>query len=518
MINELPRSRIEHGPADRGVTHREISWRAAVLRRALPVLVPPRWLDPVLLVLVIGYLLGGIAATPFTLEEAVQSSLTADAGTLVTRPPAVLPGGAVSATQESVRLVYGSLTRYASAVGWYAAGGRAAQVPIDVTVPGPSSINIPERDLIVAARAGPALLSVIGVLVIFVLTRRLFGRAAALAAVLIFGLHPTIALVSRQAADAGLTLTLGLATVLAAAGISGTTAKGADPRLSNWAGLTVLAGLTLASGPTAPPYVAGALAFVLAGLLGRQLRRRQEALAGRAPDEASEVAGPAGWLAVSALGALLVWVLVSPALWGWLPERLETRHTQRAALVAEHLVPDPGVADGSVRVRAGIGAVIDPFLAPTRPEQGAGLGEYRQSWWSGLPLGERGAGAAGPLTRVLPRPVTGVLSTLLGMTLTLAVGLGAVQLWRTSRRQAFAVSGWALATVGWLVLEPSGQADHATPLIAISCVLASAGAPFVLSYLARLAREAQEAMDSRGSPDSLDFLRTKDPGAHRAKP
>jgi hypothetical protein len=520
VINELPRSRPLPAAADQGITHREISWRAAVLRRALPALVPPRWLDPGLLMLVIGYLVGGIAATPYTLEEAVQSSLTADAGALVTRPLTLLPGGAVSATQESVRLVYGSLTRYSTAAGWYAAGGRAANVPINLTVPGPSPIRTPERDLIVAARAGPALLSVIGILVLFGLTRRLFGRAAALVAILVFGLHPTIALVSRQAADAGLTMTLGLATILVAVGISGTTAKGADPGLSAWTGLTLLAGLTLASGPAAPPYVAGAAAFCLAGLLGRQLRRRREVLAGRSPGdtEVPELSGPIGGLAVSALGAVLVWVLVSPALWGWLPERLETRQADRATLVTQQLVPDPGPADGGARLRAGLGAVTDPFLTPTRPNQGSGLAEYRQSWWSGLPLGERGATVAGPLTRILPGPVTGVLSTLLGMLLTLAAGLGAVQLWRTSRRQALAVAGWALATVGWLVLQPSEQADHQTGLIALSCVLAAAAAPLTLSYLARLSQEVKEAMDSRGSPDSLDYLGTKDPGAHRARP
>lgn len=160
-----------------------------------------------------------------------------------------------------------------------------------------------------------------------------------------------------------------------------------------------------------------------------------------------------GWLAVTVLGAVVIWVLVSPALWGWLPERLETRHTDRATLIAQHLVPDPGLSDLPARVKSGAGAVLDPFLNPTRPQSGEHLLDYRLSWWSGLPLGERGAAASGPLARILPGPVTGVLSTLLGMVLTLAAGLGVVQFWRTSRRQAVAVSAWALATVGWLVLD-----------------------------------------------------------------
>jgi hypothetical protein len=520
VINELPRSRPVPVPADQGVTHREISWRAAVLRRALPALVPPRWLDPLLLLLVAGYLLGGIAAAPYTLEEAVQGSLTADAGALVTHPQSVLPGGAVSATQESVRLAYGSLTRYATAAGWYAAGGRAAQIPMDLTVPGPSPVHEPERELLVAARAGPAVISVLGVLVIFLVTRRMLGRAAALVAVLIFGLHPTVALVSRQSADAGLTMSLGLAAILVAVGISGTLGKGAAPGLGAWTGLAVLTGLALASGPSAPPYVAGAAAFCLAGVIARQVHRRREAFAGRPPaaTEGPEAGGPAGWLAVTALGAVLVWVLVSPAFWGWLPERLETRHRERPTLIAQRLLPDPGPADAGTRLSSGLDAVTDPFLSPTRPEEGAGLSAYRLSWWSGLPVGERGAAASGPFTRVLPAPVVGVLSTLLGMILTAAAALGAVSIWRSSRRLGLAVAGWGLATVGWLVLAPSRQADHATPLIALACVLVAAAAPFVLSYLARLARDSQEAMDLRGSPDSLDFLGTKDPGAHRAKP
>ena len=92
---------------DRGISHREISWRAAVLRRARPARTPPRRLGPVLLLLVLAYLLGGIGAPALSLEEAVQTSLAADAGVLVTRPSSLLPGGTAGfapATSEPVRL------------------------------------------------------------------------------------------------------------------------------------------------------------------------------------------------------------------------------------------------------------------------------------------------------------------------------------------------------------------------------------------------------------------------------
>jgi hypothetical protein len=471
MISELPRSRSQPA-ADLGVTRREIVWRIASLRPSVPDLVLPRWLDPVVLLLVLGYLLAGIATAPFTLEEAVQDSLTADAAALTTHPASLIPGGAVSPTQESVRLAYGSFTRYLSAIGWYAGGGRHAQAPIDLLVPGPSAVRVPDWGLLVAARIGPALLALVAVLVIFMLTRRLLGRAAALTAMVIFGLHPTIALISRQSIDAGITMTAGLATVLISIGISATVARGADPGLGAWTALAVLTGLTLASGPTAPPYVAGAVAFCCSGLIGRQRHRRQELFAGR-PVAGPEASGPAGWMAATALATVLVWVAVSPALWGWLPERIDTRHTERATLVAERLLPDPGPQDALARLRAGVGMITDPFLTPVHPDQGVRLAGYERSWWSGLPLGT----AIGPL----PPAVTGLLSVLLGLSLTVAAVVGATALWRISRRQAAAVYAWGLATAGWMLLWPSGQADHGAPLVVIGCVLASAAVPVLLA-------------------------------------
>ena len=477
MISESPDGRPR--PTDPGITHREIFWRAAVLRRSLPELSPPRWLDPLLLLLIAVYLLGPVAAAPYTVEEAVQGSLAADAATLLTRPQALLPGSDAPVTQESVRLAYGSLTRYAIAIGFYPAGGRAEQVPVDLTRPGLTAVRPLSEKLLTASRAGPAVLAVLGVGMLFVLTRRLLGRAAALAAILIVGLHPTIALVGRQATDAGPALLLGSATILMAVRIGDTLADGDDPRLGAWTGLALLGGLTLAAGSTAPPYLIGASAFVLAGLFGRFSRRR-EALAdrqawagravsggrempggsGRADEPAGSVpglGGPLGWVVVTGLSAVLVWVLVSPALWGWLPERLETRRSERATLVAQGLV-DPGPARPGV-LRAGLGVLTDPFLTPAPASAGpqpilrpadppaaaegtSSLITYRQSWWSGLPLGQRGPGALSPLTRIGPGPLTGVVSIMLGVILTGAMALGGVALWRVSRRRALAAAGW----------------------------------------------------------------------------
>ena len=486
VISELPTV---------GVSHREIAWRRGSLRPAVRRLTLPDWLDPLVLVLVIGYLLGGIAAAPFSLEEAVQTSLTSDAGIAVSHPASLVPGAAVSPIHESVRLAYGSITRYAAAIGWYAAGGRSTQTPLNLAVPDPADTRVPSTGRLLAIRLGPALLAVIAVLLIFVLARRLLGRPAALTAVLLFGLHPTIALVSRQAADAGLTLTCGLATVLVSMAISATVAHGDVPALGRWTALAALAGLTLASGPTAPPYVAGAAVFCCAGLVGRVLRQHRERLAGR-KIRAPESGGPAGWLAATAFGAVLVWVLLSPALWGWLPDRLATRHDDRPTLVAERLLPDPGPHDAQAKLRAGFGVLTDSFLTPARldtparPDGGAGQAHYQRSGWAGLPLGT----GTGPL----PRPLTAVLAGLIGVVLTLAAVAGWLVLWQRSRRQAVALTGWALATAGWLVLWPSQQVGQQTPLVVIGCLLAAAAVPPVITRL-RVADQLGD--DGGGHPD-----------------
>jgi hypothetical protein len=543
MIKELPQGRPL--PDSRaGISRRDIAWREAALRAAPRLFRLPGWADAVLVVAMIGYLLAGLALAPLTLEETVQESLTSDAATLLTQPGELLPGGTATAASppadfragpaglpwtnphEAVRLAYGSLTRYLTAAGWYAAGGRATDAPRVLDDTGEHAARLPGEKLKLAARSGPALMGAIGIVVLYALTRRLFGRGAAWLATLAYALHPTLVLLGRQSVDAGLTLTLGLATVFVAAGLSRTLARGEEPRLGTWTALSLLAGLTLASGPDAVPYLGGALAFAVAGLVARRRQEYREhhrataqtpapppAWSRRSPgfstgpiDVGSITSPPApaggrnfgvsvGWLAVSAVGAVLVWVLVSPALWGWLPSQLATRHRDRPALIALRLLEPSGPDDHASRLRSLGGVLTDPFLTPRRYADAevqlaefarhtaqvnraypvTGLAGYQDSWRAGLPYGS----SAGPLPGSLNR----VIGLVAGVLLTLAALAGAVLVGRQSRRVAAAFYGWLAVTALWLVAEPSSGPGHEAPLIALACLLAAAPVPFATRFL-----------------------------------
>jgi hypothetical protein len=498
------------------VARREISWRSLRVRSGQPVRELPRWVDRLVVVLLLGYLLGGVAAAPYTLEEAVQDSMAARTGALWTeRGDPLLTGATSTPTYDAVSLAYGSVTRWAAAAGWYAAGARQAQRPIDLDQPGPPAISVPADRFLVAARLGPALLCALGVVLVLFIGRRLAGRTAGLVAAGALALHPGYLISARPAVDAGVTLTLGLAGVLTAIGIGTTVARGKEPRLAAWTAVAALAGLTLAAGYTAVPYVAGAAAFVLAGLLVRQRRRSADRarglpdpgevvvehpaqaqapsqwrwrLSGSASAAAAEPPGPGavrtavapvgpalGWTAAAALGAVVVWVLVSPALWGWLPERVATRSDGRPALAAQRLLPDPGPQDLAARAGEVARVATDPFLTPEPADPGLGARDagYARSGWAGLPLGA----ARGPLPSFLNR----LIGLVVGGLLTLAAAAGLLVMWLRSRMQAAALTAWLLATAGWMAWVPSRQPDQALPLVALACVLSGLALPTLVA-------------------------------------
>jgi hypothetical protein len=417
-----------------GVSRRDISWRADRPRSLPGIRALPAWADAIVLISLAVYLMLGLAVPSLSRSEAVQISLTRDARVLITHPATLLPDDADPSTQEAVRLGYGSFTRYLAAPGWYITAGREPR-PLDLSAtdpPGSGQVAvtpIQERHL-VAARAGPAVFAALSLFMLFFLARRLLGRPAATVAVLIFALQPAVLSAGRQVSDSGITVLLGLAAIFVAAGIGARLAGGEEPSLSTWTGLGVLAGLCLAAGLTAAPFVAGAIGFCLAGVVTGQARRQRALMAGE-PASGPGIGRIAAWLVLSVLGTMIVWVLVSPSLWGWLPERLEARHDNWPWMIARGLVDNPGDRGWQGRLHA------LPRLLDGPP---ASLVLY-------------GAAVVGVVVLVLAARSAGLPNL--------------------SRRVAVALLIWAAATVLWFVLWPSVQNDHEVPLLVVASLMAA---------------------------------------------
>ena len=519
----IPLTELGEGDAS-GVFRLDIAWRAAevLATRKRPPL--PRWVDAAVVVLLSLYLAGGalagLAAAPFTVAEGAQLALVRDGRLLVTDPATLLPGGDDSQPDASLRLVEGAFTRYGAAGGWYLAGGRAADVPALPVMDSPPGDDAPPEGPLIAARAAPSLLAAVAVPILYLLGRRLGGRRVALAAAVLAFLHPAVLLAGRQAGDAGAVLTFGLAAVLVAVAVADRLARGENPSAGRWAALAVLCGCALAAGPGALGFTAGVVAWVVAGFGETYVRRRREIIAA-GPVEAPRTPPPIGtpvrgagmpaggpltppggvprlvaadapdrptwlvppgsvWSFVLALaGAVFLWVAVSPSLWGWLPERLSTRASERTALVAQGLLPDtgdPGRLAALGRLLAGPFAFAPDHVPGDR-------------WWGGLPLGWGVALVLAPLT------LAGVAALVAAASSPAPAGrapaLGAAWRWlaerQMSRRNAAALLSWALAVAVCALLWPSERSADAVPLIPVASLLAAV-ALLVLSTWLSLAR------------------------------
>lgn len=483
---------------DRGIARLEIAWRATevLATRNRPPL--PRWVDAavvgMLAVFLVAGALAGLRATPYDAAEGAQLSLTGDAGTLVTDPLQLVPGGDTTQPAESLRLVQGAFTRYAAAAGWYVAGGRPDDVP---PLPARSDAPPPER-LLTGARMLPALFAAAAVPLLFFLGLRLGGRRVALIAAVAVFVHPAVLLAGRQVQDTGAVLAFGLGAVVVAVVVSERLAAGENPGAGRWTALALLCGCTLAAGPGALGFVGGVVAWVLAGFVEAYLRNRRAIIDAQpllpppssrnrtpplgtpvraitrpgapltppsgvpklvpadAPDVPAGLVPPGslGSFGISLAAAVLVWVAVSPSLWGWLPERLATRADERAALVSQGLLP----GTGDLGHLGALGRVVaGPFLAdPDQvPREGLAAGLPYTGW--ALPVGlllalatlaglvvAVVAALAGPARRAEPRPVS------------FSLGAGRLR-WlcarRLGRRNAVAFLAWygvvALCAVAW---------------------------------------------------------------------
>jgi 4-amino-4-deoxy-L-arabinose transferase-like glycosyltransferase len=181
-------------------------------------------LDVLFLAVLTGYILAGTALVPFHGDESTTIWMSRDYGYIF------LDGeldrvryqeSPVSATEQHMRLITGSLTKYLIGISWHLNGYTTAQINEQWDWGADWQYNqttghAPDDRLLMLGRWPSALMLAAGVVVLFVIGRALDGRGVAYIACLYYALNPALLLNGRRAMFEGGLVLFSLLTVLAA--------------------------------------------------------------------------------------------------------------------------------------------------------------------------------------------------------------------------------------------------------------------------------------------------------------
>ncbi|MDZ4771138.1 MAG: hypothetical protein SGJ24_18615 [Chloroflexota bacterium] len=396
------------------------------------------------------YIVAGAVIVPFHGDEPMQIHMSNDYVALTidrdpdylkVSPPYPIDGDGV------LRLINGSVNRYLIGASWHIAGYDSGDLP-----PRPgwdwglsyddnlTTGHRPAGDFMTIARLSSALLTAVGVWLIYASGHAVGGVTGGMIAAAIYALHPVILLNGRRAMQEGSMLAFGMLAIAAAC--AWTLLDDRAPawrRVSVAALLALAAALALASKHSAIVFVAGAYAVIGVDMLLRRAgwRRRIEAIA---------LATVSGGLAIG------LWIMLSPALWNDPSARLGDLLTERAALIdIQVTVNVPGLPMTTAQRIESI--ALQPFLRPAQFYEVGYWGEsaavraeiaaYRDSFLYGLPLGE-GIGV-----------IIGGLLTGLAL---IGIGVGLIDGWRRRRsgrgRLMLGASLWTVTVAASLMVNP----------------------------------------------------------------
>jgi|FLYN01.1.fsa_nt_gi 4-amino-4-deoxy-L-arabinose transferase-like glycosyltransferase len=422
----------------------------------------PRFLDGLWLLLLAAYVFAGMPLATFHGDEAMQIYMSHDYATafiykephrLVTSPPYYID------SDQQLRLLNGSINRYAIGLSWHLAGLTTGDLP-----PAPGwdwgldyATNVqtnhrPSDVLLNAARLSSTLFLALSAAVLFGIGWQFGGRPLAYVASGLYILNPVVLLNGRRAMMEGSLLCFGLLTILLAVIISRKREQGARGLLPWWIGLTLAGGLTLASKHSGLVFVAGAFGWILVTELARRNMRG--------------ILTTTLMVAVSLAVVLAIFLALSPALWNDPIARLQDLIAERQKLIDIQVEADP-IAPTTLIQR--IEAILaQPFLAPPM--------HYEVAFWAN----------AEPITaeinRYMASPLSGVqFGWLLGLPLTLLAGLGIVScVWPGLRPQGSAALSlgllvWLAVTLLSLLVNPLPWQRYYLPLYPAAALLAGVG-------------------------------------------
>lgn len=429
------------------------------------------------LLLLIGYILGGVPITPFHGDEAMQITMSADYDTaFIQRNPSALmvaPPYAID-SPAWLRLINGSVNRYLIGLSWHLAGFSVNDLPPIWQWPVSYDDNLaqgnrPSDALLTVSRWSSALLLCVSVVVMFSIGYGVGGWSVALFASGLYALHPIILLNGRRAMQEGALLCFGLLCIWFAMQIARRLHDRQQVSIGWWVGLALAAGLTLASKHSGVVFVAGAFGWVgVAILMGVGATRRV------APTFTQIISAPLLLCLSAVISSFLLFLVLSPALWNDPPARVRDLLTERAALLESQVIAAGGATSFLSRLT---GMLTQPFLQPVEiyeagfwANSSAFVGEvraYTESVWLGL-----GGGLIGALFSAI---------ALVGM------GLLLFRL-RRGDSAAWGILIWLLVTVVTLLLNPVPWQRYYLPLLPIVMLLAAWGGGWLITLTRRYFR------------------------------
>lgn len=396
------------------------------------------------------YILAGVAIVPFHGDESTVIAMSRDyAYQFIDRDLSRIlfdaPG--VTAWEQDLRLLNGTITKYAIGLSWHVAGFSAADLNEQWDWGGDFAYNTtynhaPSPGLLLTGRWPSAVFTAISAIALFALAWRLGGPTAAYPASALYALNALLLVNGRRAMMEGGWLAFTLLALIAALAWAQAIRDG---RRSGWgwAALTGFSvGLAVAAKHTAAFSLAGMIAGMLAIALLALARRRVV---------------PLLHLVVIAALAGLTFYILNPAWWG--------DPLGRAALVLR-LRSD--LLAGQAAAFAGFTGPAEALAAFFRYSFSGTPQFYEVAGWDGF-IGAEIAAYQASIWRGIDLGVVGGL-----ISLALAV-IGAIALLRISPAR-WIVGGWALAAIAsTLAFTPLDWGRYYLPVIPVIALLAGLG-------------------------------------------
>jgi len=402
------------------------------------------------------FVVAGVPIAPFHGDEAMQIWMSHDYATafIYGEPVRLMSDGPFDIDAEAqLRILNGSINRYAIGLSWHLAGYTNGDLPtapgwdwgLDYDTNAATNHRSPDA-LLHISRLSSALFLALSVWAMFGIGWQMGGPLVAYLASGLYALNPIILLNGRRAMMEGSMLLFGLLAIFVAVTIARKRAQGGRGLWGWWLALILASALAITSKHTGVIFAGGAFGWILLSeLIGRRWRDLPVMLVK---------------LAVSGVLALALFVVLSPALWYDPAARFQDLLKVRQELIDIQVTAH---TSGAMPLAQRLEYIItQPFLTPAQHFEVAAWAEYTT--------------ITNEITRYMNSPLSGwQFGPIVGLLLTLLVPVGLIAVVRREAAVRAGVLVWLAGTLVMLLLNPLPWQRYYLPLIPIYTLLSSVG-------------------------------------------